>query len=244
MVNREDYLNNSHTTPSLNVVCNAMKIKIITILLINLTVLSYGQKVKKINVKFYKSKQISQSFYVLKSDKKIKHGEYISYFRLSKIDFNLVEDGHKDLADYIKEKGNYSNGKKVGIWETYQTGLKISSFDYDKNKKVGIWLTKRENGKVYEQFDYDNNIQLQPIISVPISYPNIARENGIQGVVKLKYQITSECLIEKITVTQSVSPECDQEAIKSMNKYGELLKKYSINCDAKNEEKEFKFKLL
>lgn len=74
---------------------NLNKRKTITILLIILTTLCYGQKVKRITVKFTKSKQISQYYFVLKSDKKIKHGEYVSYFRLSKTDLPLIENGIK-----------------------------------------------------------------------------------------------------------------------------------------------------
>ncbi len=243
-----------------------MKRKIITILLIFLTTFCYSQEVKRIVVKFHKSKQISQSYYVLKSDKKIKHGEYVSYFRLYNKDLKLAENKTTNFDEYIrhkgkyhygkkegewienissskKQKGKYINGEKIGVWNIFYNGEKISSFDHDNNKKIGIWLTRKENGKVYERYDFDNNIQLQPLIRVNISYPNIASENGIQGTVKIKYHINSDCSIDNIIVIQSLSTECDQETINSMKKYGELFKKYSTNCEDKYEEKEFNFKL-
>ncbi|MCK4664421.1 MAG: TonB family protein [Bacteroidales bacterium] len=215
-------------------------------------------------MKFDKSKQISQSYFVLKSDKKIKYGEYISYFRLSNKDLKLVENGIINIDDYIKQKGNYYNGKKegewienissskllkgkykdekkIGVWDTYFHGEKTSSFDYDNNKKVGIWLTRKENGKVFERYDFDNNIQLHPIIRFNISYPNIAMENEIQGTVKVKYHINSDCSIDNITIIQSLSNECDQAAINAIKKYGELFKKYNKNCEDKNKEKDFNF---
>ena len=216
--------------------------------------------------KFPKSKQISQSYYVLKSNKNIKNGEYISYFKLSKRELQLVENGVIDLKNYIKEKGNYLNnkkegkwientstsiskignyinGKKTGIWNTYYNGDRIESYDYDNKKKVGIWLTKRENGKVIERYDYDNNIKLQPIIRIDVSYPSIAKEKNIQGIVKLKYHISKDCSIKNVVVTKSLSPECDQAAIEAINKFGELLKKYGDNCENKDEEKEFEFRM-
>lgn len=243
-----------------------MKRKITTILLIILTIFCFGQKVKQITLKFPKSKQVSQSYFVLKSDKKNKNGEYVSYFKLSKKDLLLVENGIIDLKDYIKEKGNYLNnkkegewientlsskskkgkfvnGKKTGIWNTFYNSEKIASFDYDSNKKIGIWLTRRENGRVFERYDYDKNVKLQPIIRFNISYPNIAKENGIQGIVKISYQVNSDCSIISIRVVESLSKECDQAGIDAVKEYGELFKKYGFDCENKTEEKKFNFKL-
>ncbi len=243
-----------------------MRKKVTTILLIILTTFCFGQKVKQITLKFPKSKQVSQSYFVLKSNKKIKNGEYVSYFRLSKTDLQLVENGIIDLKNYIKEKGNYLNnkkegewientssskrkkgkyvnGKKTGIWITFLNGEKIASFDYDLNKKIGIWLTRKENGRVFERYDYDKNVKLQPIIRFNISYPNIAKENGIQGIVKISYQVNSDCSINSIRVVESLSKECDQAGIDAVKEYGELFKKYGFDCENKTEEKEFNFKL-
>jgi len=237
-----------------------------TILLIILTTFCFGQNVKQITVKFPKTKQISQSYFVLKSDKKIKNGEYVSYFRLSKTDLQLVENEIIYLKDYIKEKGNYLNnkkegewienmssskskkgkyvnGKKTGIWSTFLNGEKIAGFNYDLNKKTGIWLTRKENGRVFERYDYDKNVKLQPIIRFNISYPNIAKENGIQGIVKISYQVNSDCSINNIRVVESLSKECDQAGIDAVKEYGELFKKYGNDCENKTEEKEFNFKM-
>lgn len=240
---------------------------------LSLTILSmffityiYCQDLKKIEKKFEHSKQISESYYVLKSDKNTKHGEYISYFRYSDIDESLIKNGIKKKEDFIKAKGNYvygkkdgvwiefvsktemdsgrySNGKKVGIWNTYWGSQKIRSFDYDNNKRVGIWLTFKENGLVTERYDYDNNIQLEPIINLDIFYPEIAKEYGIQGIVKIQYHINADCSIDNISVVESLSPECDHAVINAMKKYAEMYKKYNKNCVDKIEEREIHFKL-
>ena len=104
-------------------------------------------------------------------------------------------------------------------------------------------MTRKENGRVYERFDYDNNVKLQPIIRFNISYPNIAKENGIQGIVKISYQIDSDCSISNIRVIESLSEECDKAAIDAIKEYGELFKKYGVDCENKIEEKEVNFKL-
>jgi TonB family protein len=261
-----EMLRNAKRFIYVTVVCNAMKRQVLTILLIVFASYSFCQDVKKIEKKFDNSKQISESFYVLKSDKNIKHGEYILYFRYSDNDESLIKNGIKKKDDFIKERGNYingkkdgvwiefvnktemdsgkySNGKKVGIWDTYNGNEKVKSFDYDNNKKIGIWLTYKEKGMVTERYDYDNNIQLEPFIRFNISYPNIAQENGIQGTVKIRFHINIDCTIDNISIVQSLSPECDKAAIDAMKKYGELYKKYSKNCVDRSEEQDINFRL-
>ncbi len=248
------------------VVCNAMKKNILTILLIVFASYSFCQDVKKVIKKFDHSKQISESYSVLKSDKNIKHGEYISYFPYSDSDEALIKNGIKKSEEFIKEKGNYnigkkdggwiesvnkteidsgkySKGKRVGIWNTYNGREKVKSFDYDNNKKIGIWLTYKEKGMVTERYDHDNNIQLEPFIRLNITYPNIAKENGIQGTVRIRFHINNDCSIDNISIVQSLSPECDQAAIDAMKKYGELYKKYGKNCIDRTEEQDLNFRL-
>ncbi len=248
-------------------VCNAMKRKILTVLLIILTTFCYSQKVKKVIVKFHKSKQISRSYYVLRSNKNIKHGEYVSYFRLTNNNLKLIASGVTNIDDYIKQNGNYQNGKKegkwienmssfkrligvyhdgkkIGVWDTYFYEEKRSSYDHDNNKRVGIWYTKKENGEVIERFDYDQNVYLQPIIRILLSYPEIAKENGVQGTVKVRFHINTECTIENLTIIQNLSPECDNAALVGIKRYGELLKKYSKTCEDKTEEMSLSFKLF
>jgi TonB family protein len=243
-----------------------MKRQVLTLLLIVFASYSFCQDVKKIDKKFENSKQISESFFVIKSDKNIKHGEYISYFRYSDNDETLIKNGIKKKEDFIKERGNYINGKKdgvwiefpnkaemdsgkystgkrVGIWDTYNGNERVKSFDYDTNKKIGIWLTYKEKGMVTERYDYDNSIQLEPDIKFNISYPIIAQENEIQGIVKIRFHINRDCSIDIISIVQSLSTECDQAAIDAIKKYGDLYKKYSKNCIDRTEEKDVSFKL-
>lgn len=249
------------------VVCNALKRQILTILLIVFASYSFCQDVKKVIKKFDHSKQISESYSVLKSDKNIKHGEYISYFHYLENDEALILNGIKKLDDFIKEKGNYnkgkkdgiwieslnktemdsgkySNGNRVGIWDTYNGKEKVKSFDYDNNKKIGIWLTYKEKGIVTERYDHDNNIQLEPLIRFNISYPNIAKENGIQGTVRIRFRVNIDCSINNISIVNSLSPECDQAAIDAMIKYGELYKKYGNGCVDRTEEQDLNFRLF
>lgn len=220
-----------------------MNRKILTILLILFTSYCFCQDVKKVVKKFDNSKQISESYYVLKSDKNIKHGEYISYFRYSDIDEKLIKNGIKKIEDFIKEKGNFYYGKKDGIWIEYVNKTEKRTGSYSNGKRVGIWNTYKENGRVIDRYDYDNNIQLEPIISIVIPYPDIAQENGIQGTVRIRFHINNDCSIDNITIIQSLSPECDKAAIDAMKILSDLSKKYSKKCVDTTIENDFKFKL-
>lgn len=116
--------------------------KIITLLLLTTTI-GFAQKTKKIkeNAGYGKAK-----FYVLKSDRVTKHGEYkiTSYtppFR------NIV-------------RGNYLNGKREGLWiEKYdQSGGQIRiKGNYKNNKEIGIWKYYSSKGKLLQEFDFDKN---------------------------------------------------------------------------------------
>ncbi len=72
---------------------------------------------------------LHEKFQVLKSDKKIKHGKYI---RFSK------------LIDIIEE-GNYCEGKKCGIWESYSfDGFLITKYDHDLSRELEPELNFRK----------------------------------------------------------------------------------------------------
>lgn len=108
------------------------------------TILSFGQKTKKVkeNAVYGKAK-----FYVLKSDETIKHGEYkiTSYtppFR------NLV-------------KGKFVNGEKDGLWvEKYDEGggqIKVQG-NYDHGKKIGEWKYFNSEGKIIQVYDFERDL--------------------------------------------------------------------------------------
>lgn len=130
-----------------------------------LTTYSFSQKLKVKTTYFPNSKQISKTYTVLKKDKKIKHGEFISYYKNPK---KIKEKGRyindKKEGEWIehktphkKEIGTYENGKRIGIWNSYYKKRKVSSYSYTLNKKVGLELKFMENDKVIKVYDYDND---------------------------------------------------------------------------------------
>ncbi len=202
-----------------------------------------GQETKEITVKFPKSKQIRESYFVLKSNKKIKNGNYIRYYKNS----------HKNKDNVlIMEQGTFINGLKNGEWIYYKPPSnnnqgRISTIKYYNNGvKTGIWKTYHYefDGTVIEKYDFNLKTKLEPSISVNLHYPPLSKENGTQGEVVIKYLIKSDCSVEIIKIVKSLDSNCDNEAIQSILRMGRLKEKYSINiCDQSEEIKTIKFSL-
>ncbi len=113
------------------------------IVLILFTISSFAQKVKKAKGKLTYG---TEKYYVLKSDMKTKHGEYkiVSY-----------------TPPFRKlELGEFINGKKEGIWIKWydKKGGKIKSKgQYNNDEKFGIWYYYYSNGKLIQEYDFDNS---------------------------------------------------------------------------------------
>ncbi len=222
------------------------KLKILLLLIYSSTDIT-SQSTRLIVNKFEGTKQISESYSVLKSNRVIKHGDYISYFRATKEDLKDIKMGYQNIEYFIKAKGKYLNGKKDGEWIEYSHPSSLKSQgSYNNDNKIGIWLTSKEGGNVIEKYDYDNHIKLKPIIKVPITYPARAKEDGIQGIVIISYHVNSDCSFYNFNVLQSVSPECDKVALATITKFGELKKKYDIgdNCKEKTDTFRVNFKFV
>ena len=84
-----------------------------------------GQETKLVVEKFEGSKQISRQYSVLKSNNLIKHGAYISYFRITENDRLHSKD--VGIEHYIKVKTSYKNGKLDGEWIEYDQPISIKS---------------------------------------------------------------------------------------------------------------------
>jgi len=95
---------------------------------------------------------IVENFYVLKSNKQIKTGQYTSIYR-----------HNTALAS-----GRYSNNKKVGIWHFYDTrGLLVENFNYSRN----ALLYERPDDSVSNQqirYAFDDTIPDSNDVTKPI----------------------------------------------------------------------------
>lgn len=193
-----------------------MKFKLL-IILACFPIILYSQKVKLKQIQFINSEVIKEEYYVLKKNKKLKHGDYKSYFKNGQ----------------LKENGIFLNNVKDGEWKIYNSGRELKIRMYKKGrkiseKKVGLWKkAEYENGQVIIKCDYDNNKSLDTLIRVNIKYPIIARENGVEGTVKFKVKINENCEFEELTTIKAIGAGCEEEVIKSLKKVLQLIKKYN-----------------
>ncbi len=58
------------------------------------------------------------------------------------------------------------------------------------------------------------DLGLRKYIATHVKYPNIARENGIEGKVYIRFCVTSSGAVEKVSLARGVDPILDKEAIR------------------------------
>ena len=220
--------------------------KLITILTLTIPVLLIGQETQEIVVKFPNSKQVREQYFVLNTNKNIRHGEYIRYYKTSKQD-----TGKK----FVHSKGNFENGEKNGMWEYFESpenGIKgklIKKEFYTKGNKIGIWETHIYESKdhIVLKFDHDKNSEIEPDIRIYLEYPEKSKEQGIEGDVDVKFKILADCTFQDIEITKSLNPECDNEVLRRFYRMSELRKKYGSNmkkCEEKDIETTINFTLM
>ena len=109
-----------------------------------LCVLSFNLLFSQKTIKVINSKDRKVgTYYVLDSDRKVKHGHYLLTW-----DANLYKSAI--------EEGTYENDKKEGIWKTYYP----FKGKYDKNDRRVHYLTTYKNNKkvgLFVEFGYDKD---------------------------------------------------------------------------------------
>ena len=204
------------------------------ILLLLTTTITFGQKLKKVTQKI--NKEYSETYYVLKSDKTTKHGEYIK----------------KSKDKGIVEKGYYKNGVKDSLWVYYRNGanqILKSQGHFLNNEKQGEWNFYDWDGKLIQTYDYAKDtilfeknltnkyeytcntkkdstenclypvliggyILMQEILAKNIMYPPLAVEMGIQGAVYISFEINENGKGKNPMLHKGVDPDLDAEALR------------------------------
>lgn len=214
------------------------------ILLYTWPLMACTQAVEK-KIIYYTGKQhIKEMYFQLEAPPYSRHGSYTLYFL-------PVVDSHKSLprnkqsaSPAIKLTGQYEMGNMEGEWIAFSMPNVIMSKSYYRaGEKVGIWETVRENGHVVERFDHDLDRRVDPIIHVPIQYPALEREKGIQGLVSIRYQIDRDGRITNIQTENSLSPGCDKETIKSLHLYWSYYLSYGGEIEPGEKQYKVQFSL-
>jgi len=201
-------------------------------MLLLLPIISFGQKTKKKSFNFKRSKILKEEYHVLKHDKSVKHGSYKSYYSNSK----------------LKVIGVYDNGLKDGKWIVYRKSGNIDEVQFYKlGEKTGIWEKHIEDGKIIKRYDHTEKRQLKSRFFIQLEYPEAARKNEIEGTVRYKLILNSECEIEKSELIKSLGFGCDEEAKKAIKQLTEFSKEYELEfqedkeCEGREIKLDFNF---
>lgn len=213
---------------------------LISFLLIIIPFFGFSQKLKKIKKEIIENgNTYEEIYYVLKSDKTTKHGEYIKRTEKKK----------------IIEQGYYNNGQKDSIWTYYNkrnTSQILSQGSYKMGTKQGVWNFYGDNDKVVQKFDFTEDTLLYDegfsnskesfynpcidtavdvyscLLPTPIggsyiisylmvqhlNYPPLAVENGYQGTVKISFTIDENGKGKDPVVYEKVNDLLDVEALR------------------------------
>lgn len=122
--------------------------KYLLFLLLLLSIKLIGQDVKKMKEK---TRLGTAKFYVLKSDRTTKHGEYKIKAHIGKT---------------ILVSGNYSNGKKNGDWVeryTFERRNLKQVGKYKEDKKIGEWSYYDIKGNIVQIYDHSKELVIKSI---------------------------------------------------------------------------------
>jgi TonB family protein len=218
--------------------------KLLVLVIFLTQLVTFGQETKEVKVKFPKSNQIKELYYVLKSNPEIKEGEYTKFYKTSKRSRDLV---------FIKSKGTYKNGLKDGKWTSYNhqtnnTQGTISSVEFYLNgQETGIWeLYIYKNGdQIIKKYDHDQKKEIEPEILIALKYPTISKEQGIEGDVVIRFTQNTDCTFENLKIIESLNVECDNEVLRQFKRLSELQKRYGIRtCEKKDVTTTVTFRLM
>lgn len=194
-----------------------------------------SQETKKVKKKS-KNPYFVETYYVLKSDKKIKHGKYLKETPNGKLLVkgfysNNKKDSTWEFFNYqssLIKKGKYEKGSPIGIWEVYNGQsepiykYKVSNdsiIDYNWKNNNDRKTTIIENGitkevlvdsPVLPKLDYS----LADEVFRKVRYPADAKDNGISGTVWVAVIINKDGSSETPVIEESVYHSLDQEALR------------------------------
>jgi len=182
-------------------------LKKLLLLFIFIPVFLVGQQTKKMV-----DKETNETYFVLKSDKTIKHGEYnkFSYKKTRLI------------------KGSYKQGLKDSIWECYDfDGHTILKVDYSKNEL--LYFNPKDKFRKYKIINSalgaDTILSRNPIylggddtftsdIVVNLRYPTVAIQNGVSGKVYVSFVVDKAGKTDNFEVKHPLGFGLDQEAMR------------------------------
>jgi len=122
-----------------------------------------AQQTVKVKKTIENSRRI-ESYTVLKSDHKIRHGHYQLILDDHILENGYYKNGLKDSlwqsylqCGILKSDGYYKNGLKDSLWHSYNSGATlISAGMYKENQQVGNWNFYNRKGLLEQTYDFTN----------------------------------------------------------------------------------------
>jgi len=162
-----------------------------------------------------------------------KYTSFIAVDSLARTQANCIDDPKSGLNNGIVEKEEEQqllNAKSAhGIYYKYTEKIELATSDDfadASNATADIVVEVEEEAspvveQVFESFQIEEqpsypggDVELKNFIATNLIYPELAKENDIQGTVYIRFQITRTGEIGEVLVLRSVDPLLDAEAIR------------------------------
>ena len=141
----------------------------------------------------------------------------------------IVDDNLVDRSKELKSQKEISENKAVVGIKNVFTGTDEGKFTEDlkqgqvasnRNTPPVVAAAPVEKKEVLDNSQVDvqasfpgGDTALRTFIGKNTKYPEIAQEQGLQGVVKLRFKVDTDGSVSAVTVRKSLSRECDAAAI-------------------------------
>ena len=189
----------------------------------------FGQQTKMI-----KDKKNQETYYVLKSDKSIRHGSYKKFGCGDQVVMEgYYKNGLKDSVwnEYLSY-GNYTEGKRVGIWEFYFNGEIDQKYDYTNDELLFYKDDSTRNIEYNIIIGYDTlkskldrpplyiggsaSLIQELLMGNEFEYPKEARKNRVSGVVITTLTIDTNGVASNHRVIKGIGSGCDEVALNNV----------------------------
>jgi protein TonB len=189
-----------------------MKNKLSLILLLLVSNVLYGQKVKQVI-----DKSNREVYFVLKKDQTIKHGEFVKLY---------------PNKNNVLMAGYYKNGEKDSIWTFFDaSGEIIQKYNYSNKKLVFLRDSNKVTETKYKLINGTDNplvtLDRQPVflggddylfilLAQIIQYPEEAAKNGKGGKVYISFVVDKNGKATNFNVLNSIGFGLDEEALRAV----------------------------
>ena len=178
--------------------------------------ISRAQDTREVKTFFSHTEKISEQYYVLKKDKKIKHGQYYSFYENSR----------------IKTIGNYSFGRKMGKWIDYDDeGNLLRIKTYENGQQVGFDIENICDNLIFRKISLENN---DTSYQYSLSFHLLIDEKVFNENLILTIEIDDSCNLKLIDVNPKITASLISVIKEELNKIEMKIKDCNIGCKLKS----------